>query len=168
MADSAVNSTPVPFEGLSLQDIEVPMPPGVDWDFWLALLGWSLIGVLLVVFLLWVGRSYYVPIRLSRQLQSFQNAALKSSADRFVIDKSQLWSLYGWAKQLQSRLHPSEAETAEMTAFMEKLSRLGFSQAEVSRETYNELIQQARILLKSHSVLNLTRPVHLGLLNKDD
>lgn len=166
MADSAVNSTPVPFEGLSLQDIEMPMPPGADWSFWLALLGWSLIGVLLVVLLLWVGRSYYVPIRLSRQLQSFQNAALKYSADTSVIDKSQLWRLYGWAMQLQSCLQPSKA--AEMTVFMDRLNRLGFSQADVSRETYNELIQQARILLKSHSVLKLSRPVHLGRSNKDD
>lgn len=166
MADSAVNSVSVSFEGLSLQDIEMPTAPGLDWSFWLALLGWSPIGVLVIVLLLWVGRSYYVPIRLSRQLQSFQNAALKSSADPSVIDKSQLWSLYGWAKQLQSRLHPSKA--VEMTVFMERLNRLGFSQADVSRETYNELIQQARILLKSHSYLKLSRPVHFGLLNKDD
>lgn len=168
MADSAVNSTSVSSEGLSLQDIEMPLPPGVDWGFWLTLLGWSLTGALIVALLLWMGRSYYLPIRLSWQLHRLHNSALKSFDDGNVIEKSQLWHLYGWAKQFQKRLESSKAETAEMVVFMERLNRLGFSQAEVSRETYDELVRQARLLLKSHSVLKLGRPVHFGLSGKGD
>lgn len=157
MADSSIKTTETIADGLALQDIELPTPPGVDWDFWLAVFGWSLLALVLIVALLLLGRRYYAPVQSSWQLQRLQKAAL--AEDGATIGKEQLWQLYGWSRRLQGRIPRSKAEAEEMTAFTERLNRLGFSQQDVSRETYRELIQQAQTLLRNRSVLKLNRPV---------
>lgn len=171
MTDSMANTPNVPTMGLSLQDIEMPTPPGVDWSFWTTLLGWSVLGLLMIVLLLWIGRRYYLPLQLSLQLQRLQHSALKSAAEsadgELIIDKTQLWRLYGWAKLLQRHLGKTKAEMVSMESFMQRLNQLGFSQADVSRETYIQLIIQARVLLQKRAFLRLSAPVDSNMTSKD-
>ncbi len=156
MADSSVNTSDTIVDGLSLQDIELPTPPGVDWAFWISVLGWSLLALALIVALLLLGRRFYAPVQLSLQLQKLQKTTLMDSES--TVAKDRIWQLYGWSRRLQERVPRSKAEADEMTAFMERLNHLGFSQQDVSRETYQELVQQAQTLLRNRSVLKLNRP----------
>lgn len=124
----------------TLIDIEVPMPPGIDWLGGLLMLGWGLLAVLVVLLLGTMVWFVWRRAQLYWRLERLKRALAKSSSEHGAV---QLYQALQTAKRHD--LLSSDAEAPLKQA----IDQACFGPKTVSRETLSSLIQTFQAELKA-------------------
>ncbi|KUJ74254.1 hypothetical protein AVO42_02225 [Thiomicrospira sp. XS5] len=124
----------------TLIDIEVPMPPGIDWLGGLLMLGWGLLAVLMVLLLGTMVWFVWRRAQLYWRLERLKRALAKSSPEHGAV---QLYQALQTAKRHD--LLSSDAEAPLKQA----IDQACFGPKTVSRETLSSLIQTFQAELKA-------------------
>ncbi|GKT11397.1 MAG: hypothetical protein ISEC1_P0361 [Thiomicrorhabdus sp.] len=134
---------------MNLIDIEAPLAPVTDWSILGEWALWSLFLLILISLLAKFSFKLYRPAYLRWQLSKL---SLKNNQDKYLSFK-QVWLFYGWCLQLKKTI--STSATTETTpalkalnTLIERVNQLSFSKQPVSRETYQQLLDQADRTLK--------------------
>lgn len=136
---------------MSLIDIEVPLAPVIDWSIWGEWGLWSLLLLILISLLAKFSLKLYSPIYLRWQLSKL---SLKNNSNEYLSFK-QAWLLYSWCLLLKKTVNQSAStETTPaleaLNTLIEHVNQLSFSKQPVSRETYLQLLDQAKQTLKKN------------------
>ena len=140
---------------LMLIDIEPPLAPISDWTVWIEWGLWGLWALLLLVILMILAKfSYrlYRPAYLRWKLTKLMPKNSQASSVSF----EQLWLFYGWCLQLKGNVSKHQAtEDREQSpalialeTLIKQAEQLSFSKQTVSRETYLNLLEQAKQVLQ--------------------
>lgn len=127
----------------TLIDIEVPMPPGIDWLGGLLMLGWGLLAVLVVLLLGTLVWFVWRRAQLYWRLERLKRALAKSSSEVVKDGAVLLYQALQTAKRHD--LLNSDAEAPLKLA----IDQACFGPKTVSRETLSSLIQTFQAELKA-------------------
>lgn len=133
---------------MDLMDIEPPLVPGMDWSGWLENAAEFVVLLVVLWFLVRLGRQFVKPVSQVWQLRRLSRRIHDSiGQEDHRAMRQWVWQLYGWL-QLVSKKDRS-GTTEERNAFMQQVEAAAFSTQGVSRETCLELNGRAWDLLKN-------------------
>jgi len=141
---------PITEPALTLIDIEPPIAPDPTWldsNEWILAGGLLLLCLALVIPLIKKFSPRYKRSQLHRKLSKLApNKALNTEE----IPRQQAYLLYQYCLEIQHFLPPHSIQKhTDLNQLIEQIKPLCFSQATVSRETYHQLLSQAKQLLES-------------------